>query len=281
MSERKVDTSIDIAAPVEQVWKALTDAQEIARWFASQAKVVPGKGGSIALSWEGDYFGEAKIEIWEPNRHLRTVTLQSPYGAEEGGSPDSPQAKPVVIDYLLEAQGGRTVLRIVHAGFGTGADWDEEYDGVRYGWAFEMRVLRHYLERHQGTARTLTWLRAPVSETTEAAWKRMADELVRGLPAGTASDGDRLSLETAAGERLEGTVTVFAPPRALGIRLDRYNGAIFRLAVERCAGTREANVWLETWGAKPAEVEDFRHRWSAALERVFPGSKVKAVAAVA
>lgn len=279
--ERKVDVSIDIQAPVERVWQALTEAEHIRRWFASQAKVIPGKGGSIALSWEGDYFGEAEIEIWEPNRHLRTVTRQSPYGAEEAGSPDSPQAQPIVIDYLLESRGGKTTLRIVHAGFGEGPDWDEEFDGVRYGWAFEMRVLRHYLEQHYDQQRTLTWLRAPVEDAAEQVWDRMMTGLARGVPSRELQDGERLSLDTIAGERLEGKVTVYAPPRALGMVLDRYNGAVLRLAVERCAGTREANVWLETWGAKPAEVQDFRRRWTAALEKAFPGTKVKTVAAAA
>jgi hypothetical protein len=43
------------------------------------------------------------------------------------------------------------VLRVVHAGFGIGAEWDEEYDGTVRGWRYKLRGLRHYLSRHGGS----------------------------------------------------------------------------------------------------------------------------------
>ena len=45
-----------------------------------------------------------------------------------------------------------TTLRLVHSGFGPGADFDEEYDGISQGWPVELRSLRHYLENHAGSA---------------------------------------------------------------------------------------------------------------------------------
>ena len=38
---------IVIDAPLEAVWKAITDAEELTRWFVEEAKVVPGVGGTI------------------------------------------------------------------------------------------------------------------------------------------------------------------------------------------------------------------------------------------
>ncbi len=59
----------------------------------------------------------------------------------------------IAVDYHLEAAGGQTVLRLVHTGFSTDASWDKQYDGTVRGWAFELRGLEHYLERHRYTKR--------------------------------------------------------------------------------------------------------------------------------
>jgi uncharacterized protein YndB with AHSA1/START domain len=45
------EKEIEIAVPIEEVWKALTDANELARWFPLEARVTPGLGGKIFVSW--------------------------------------------------------------------------------------------------------------------------------------------------------------------------------------------------------------------------------------
>ena len=44
---------LEIAASPEQVWKAITDAGELANWFPFDARVEAGEGGSITYSWVG------------------------------------------------------------------------------------------------------------------------------------------------------------------------------------------------------------------------------------
>ncbi len=48
---RAVEREIEIDAPVGAVWKALTDAEELTRWFPLNAGVTPGVGGSVWMSW--------------------------------------------------------------------------------------------------------------------------------------------------------------------------------------------------------------------------------------
>jgi hypothetical protein len=45
--ERRIENEIEVAAPAEEVWKALTDAGELARWFPLEAHVTLGLGGKI------------------------------------------------------------------------------------------------------------------------------------------------------------------------------------------------------------------------------------------
>src|SRR4029450_5406552 len=41
---------IVIDAPLEAVWKAITDAEELTRWFVEEAKVEPGVCGTVTFS---------------------------------------------------------------------------------------------------------------------------------------------------------------------------------------------------------------------------------------
>ena len=57
--------------PPEVVWRALTDAEELARWFPLAARV-EGVGGAISLSWGQQGTETVVIEVWEPGpRGLR------------------------------------------------------------------------------------------------------------------------------------------------------------------------------------------------------------------
>ena len=48
---REVRKDVFIRQPPDIVWKALAEAEELARWFPLEARVTPGVGGSIWLSW--------------------------------------------------------------------------------------------------------------------------------------------------------------------------------------------------------------------------------------
>jgi len=43
--ERKLEREVMLEAPVDEVWKALTDAKELKKWFALDARVTRGAGG--------------------------------------------------------------------------------------------------------------------------------------------------------------------------------------------------------------------------------------------
>ena len=73
---RAVVREVFVAAPPDVVWKALTDARELTQWFPLEARVTPGVGGSIWISWGEGASGEAPITAWEPGRRFEwTETL--------------------------------------------------------------------------------------------------------------------------------------------------------------------------------------------------------------
>lgn len=253
---RSHDIEIEIDAPVEAVWKALTDAEELTRWVALDARVTPGQGGSIWLSWGVDAEGEIPIEIWEPNRHLR----QGP--------------EPQTVDYYLEGRGGGTVLRLVHAGFGAGADSDAEYEATRTGWALFLRNLRHYLERHPGKPGTVTVVSRPTNLPVDDAWRRLmspAGLLAQGtLDAPKA--GDRYAIQTSTGDALAGIVQLFDPPLLFGATLEHLDDALLGISFNYGGGPPSAAVELRAYGVAPDRVDAERARWEALLQRVYPSA---------
>lgn len=254
-SPRTVEREIVLAAPPAAVWRALTDARELTRWFPLDARVTPGAGGSIWMSWQELYEAESRIDVWLPERHLR-------FGF--------PAHAPMLLatDYYLEGRGGGTVLRVVTSGFGEGAEWDSMYGGVSRGWDFELLGLRHYLERHPGRDRTAAWARTAVSDPA-VAWERLTGPGGWLGAAGLSpTPGGRYAVTTAAGDECSGAVLLWDPPHQLGVTVAGLGDALMRVEVETFASPAMATVWLSSWAAPADRVRELGHRWRALLPEV-------------
>ncbi|MBI1851480.1 MAG: SRPBCC domain-containing protein [Planctomycetes bacterium] len=263
---RTIDTTLDIKAPPEAVWKALTDPRELERWFPLLSRVKPGVGGSIFISWGAPWEGEGQIEIWEPGKHLRTTW---PFHAPEKG------ASPLATDYFIEGKGGVTRLRLVHSGFGSGAGWDGEYDGTRRGWQFELRSLRHYLEKHRGEDRAVALAAHQIPMAPADAWPRLVSReglVAEGSIAGL-GEGDRYAVRTAAGDDLRGIVCVSNPPTDFSGTVENVGDSLWRVAIEKYPSGNEIWLWLSAYGEAREQLPAIRERWSALLARLFPDGK--------
>lgn len=261
---RQVETAIQIGAPVEDVWKALTDAEELERWFPFEARVEPGEGGKIWLGWDKIATWDSTIEVWDPNRHLRTT-----YAREQPGSGPPPKLS---VDYYLEARAGGTYLRLVHSGFGSGADWDDEYRGVRRGWAYELKSLRHYLENHKGTIRRVAWAFVTLDIPWEEAWTRLIsrDGILSEGSIEDLKEGDRYSIRLATGQALTGVVKLFNAGMDFAGTVENLNNGLFRASIEVAhEGGLSAMVWIATYGLDAERVEALQSQLRALLNGLF------------
>jgi len=155
---RRHETVVEIPATVEEVWNAITQASEVTRWFAPIARIDPRVGGEYFVSWGPGMDGPGKIEVFDAPHHLRKVTERGP-----------------VLDFYVEAKGGVTVLRLVHSGFLTTADWDGEYNGTKAGWPIYFRILTHGLTRHRGALARNMDLYGMSEEPVESIRKKLAE----------------------------------------------------------------------------------------------------------
>ncbi len=120
----------------EEVWRLLSEADGITRWFAPEARV---KDGKLWLSYGPGMEGEGKIHLSEPGKA---------FGWTESG------AMPKVVEFYLEGDGGKTRLRLVQSGFGEGAEFDSEYEAVNGGWRTYLAAMAFGLLHHKGDACT-------------------------------------------------------------------------------------------------------------------------------
>ena len=139
---RVFDMSIDIDASPDAVWSALTEARELTRWFPLEARVIPGEGGSMYWGWGEGWAGESKIATWAPNRRLKLIETRQGFDADGRPLVDAGANRELAVEVTLESHAGKTRVRLVHSGFGEGANWDDELDGISTGWQFELRGLR-------------------------------------------------------------------------------------------------------------------------------------------
>ncbi|MDH5804611.1 MAG: SRPBCC domain-containing protein [Gemmatimonadota bacterium] len=252
---RSIERSIEIEATPEVVWKALTDAEALARWFPTKANVKPGVGGYIRLHWDEHYDAESPIDIWEPQEHLRI------------GFPNESKF-PLATDYYLEGKGGKTILRVVTSGFGTGEDWDGYFDGVRCGWNFELDGLKHYLENHHGTERIVAQASLKFSDGRASAWKRLTGPGGWVSKSGIADleEGSSYEITTATGDKFSGTVKLNEPERQFVATVIEWNNALFRFELF----AESAVVWLSTYGVSEKDVRDLEARWKESLANTPP-----------
>jgi uncharacterized protein YndB with AHSA1/START domain len=243
--EKKVTAEVTIAADADAVWRALSEGEELKRWFPPDARVNPGAGGSIWLSWGEGMDWEAPIEIWEPQRHLRTV--------------DPPPGK-AAVDYFIESKGGETVLRIVQSGFAA-ETWDDELDTLNAGWRTFAETLKHYLERHRGVPRTLAFYRHPVVPLPRS---EVFPRMLEALGVTPVGEGERFR-----GPLFEGVARVVKPPVNFSGPLENYGDGFLMIEIEPGRDRCRPAVWVSLYGDAGREAPELTKRLRNIVDQTF------------
>jgi uncharacterized protein YndB with AHSA1/START domain len=237
---KQVEKEVVIKATPEEVWRALSEGEELKRWFTLDARVNPGAGGSIMMSFGEGMEWESPIMLWEPNRHMRTG---------EGAQ---------AVDYYIETRGGETVLRLVHSGFADDA-WDDELDTLNAGWAAFLANLRHYLERHPGEPRAVAYYRHPVVELDRpTAHARVLEAL------NLRRDGKRYTSDLFSGE-----INVDQPPINFTGTAENWNDGWLMIEVEPGRGRCRPAIWVSLYGEEQAKAPELQVRIKQLLDGAF------------
>ena len=141
MADFRIEREVVIEAPVEVVWRTITEPDQITRWFADTVELELEPGGRGYLGFGEDQGGPVIVETVDPPNRF-SFRWNHPVNEEPGPT------NSVLVEFTLEPQGEeRTHLRVVESGDESLAWLDSEK--VRYadehngGWG-------HYLNRLSG-----------------------------------------------------------------------------------------------------------------------------------
>ncbi len=169
---RRVETTVEIRATPEAVWKAIATGPGTKAWFMGMESEFDGRVGGEVRGKVGDQVVEtARLTAWDPPRHFAT----------EGENPFGPGSPRIAYEWTVEAKGGgRCVLRMVQTLFAEDDSWDTQVGDTEAGWPAFFHILRNYVERHAGEPSGVVQAMGPVPGAKDAAFERLAGALGLG-----------------------------------------------------------------------------------------------------
>jgi uncharacterized protein YndB with AHSA1/START domain len=215
---RRIETEFRTTATPEEVWKAWTDPASISRWFTDDARGEAKPGDTLVWVFRG--FGEIPypVAVAEPPGRLVLAG-------------EMPGRGPFALEILIRRTGGTTTVRLVNSGFLDGADFDEEYEGVRSGWDASLALLKHYLERHLGQSRRAALIVRPAAVGARELYRCFseADGLAAWLTREGALGGLGGPRRWCCGTVRDSRVASSRPPGGKAVTWDEEDGAVLEL----------------------------------------------------
>jgi uncharacterized protein YndB with AHSA1/START domain len=158
MSNDRIEKEVVLRAPLERVWRAISDADEFGRWFGVRfdGPFVAGTSvtGVITPTTVDEDVARAqephagKSDTWqivaiEPQRRL--ALRWHPYAVESGT--DSSQEPTTLVEFTLDEMADGVRLRIVESGFDAipAERRATAFEANSEGWAAQTELVRKYL----------------------------------------------------------------------------------------------------------------------------------------
>ncbi len=253
---RSFELEIEVPGTPEEVWRAIATGPGISSWYVPHVvEERPGGAASASFGPGPEMQIAGRVAAWEPPHRIVFD------GGEGAGG--------LAFEWLVEARdGGSCIVRLVNSGFGTGEEWDGQYDGMREGWQLFLRNLQLHLTHFAGQTAQAVLPMAMWPGPRDRTWADLTTAL--GIPAAPAI-GDRVSTGTDRGStapRLAGTVVDAAPWR-LAILLDEPAPGTAFLAAEGDGDAVGVSIWSYLYGedGAAAAARDEPHWWAWLAER--------------
>ena len=244
--ERTLEMRVDIDAPIEAVWRAITEGPGIANWFAPVAEVsAPGAGATVKAGWSEEMMMTSTVDAWEPLKHVRWLDES---GWDGPGHVDGRG--------LLPLHGERhTRVRLVQSGFGASEGWDDLFDGMKTGWTYFLQNLRIYLEKHLGRVRRMISERIEVEMPRQKFWRHLlssaAGFVIGG--AGAVKAGDSIELMLSEPATVRAVVEVLIEGQGLGLRIAELTDALLFVELEGKGDKFHVGYWFSVYDEAQAK----------------------------
>lgn len=136
----RIERECVLAAPLDRVWSAVTEPQELASWFCDSADldVTPGARGT--LTWDAARSGgraviQVRVEALDP---MGVFRFRWDFPADE----EPNQSNSRFVEFTLASEGSGTRLGLVDGDFREG----DSIEGFSEGWDEHLVNLASYVE---------------------------------------------------------------------------------------------------------------------------------------
>lgn len=127
-----IERILELDADPERVWRAISDADELSRWFPQRAEWDLRPGGAGVFFWEGHGDFAIRVAAVDQPRYLAWR-----WGMEVG-SDHATEESPTLVEWWLDPrEGGGTTLRMRETGF----RFPKHRAGNEEGWTEELGEL--------------------------------------------------------------------------------------------------------------------------------------------
>lgn len=147
MIPSSVVKEIVIEAPVDVVWRIVTEPDQIVHWFSEEAEVDLRAGAGGRLRFKSGDTHELQVEVVDPPRRFAFRWVRRPGSVLRTDNS-------LLVEFTLHPENGNTRLRVVESGFDE-IDWSDA-EKAKYaedhgnGWEFHLGRLRDFARAKTG-----------------------------------------------------------------------------------------------------------------------------------
>ena len=193
---RSIELEVEVPGTPEEVWAAVATGPGIGSWFVPGTVEEREGGETVSQFGPGDSMTvRGRVRIWDPPHRV----------VFDGGD----EGEGMAFEWLIEArEGGTCMVRLVNSGFGSGEEWNDQFDGMDAGWRMFLHNLYLHRRDFPGQVGVAVQPMGMAAVGLDEAWGTLTGAL--GIPAASA-EGDRVAAGPDAPTALAGTVERAVP----------------------------------------------------------------------
>lgn len=153
MTKSDIEAEILVQAPIEVVWRAVSEPERISSWFTDTAQIEVRPGGEGALSWDG------RATNQPTSVRIEVVTVQPPerfsFRWLQPAGEAASERNSMLVEFAFSAEGDKTRIRVTETGLSE-INWPEEQKASYVsqssnGWPIHLAHLNDYVSRRTET----------------------------------------------------------------------------------------------------------------------------------
>jgi len=150
-STDRIEKQIELNAPLERVWQALTDHRQFGQWFRVDLEVpfVVGQPAYGQITYPGYEHVQMKVDVVAIEPMTRFAFQWHPYAVD----PDIDYASepPTTVEFTLKPTDRGTSLTVVESGFDAVPPLrrSEAFRMNDGGWTGQVKNIQAYVENHE------------------------------------------------------------------------------------------------------------------------------------